>query len=415
MSTYFGQLPPQFNNKYVNSKLVNKYQQFVNTNIPFSNNTLLMSNPGFAGVTNDPKFFERINMAKMEQSRKINNIKDLGIDNKQLINYIICPIKVEKRNKNDLDNDYNTKKDTYITKFTNNSDNLDNLDNIPKLLQEWYKGRKNIPYKNILKKENYNKEFTKKEDLIVHKVTQLDKDKLILEEEISQLEKMIEKHDGDLKMIYSLSEETTHKEKFKYNNYYKNRIKYDPKNYTDLKKFYKKEQKKINKETQRIDEMLELLLVDDQISKEELEELKKPLNNDDNDNDNDIEKDNDNDIEKDTEIIYDKSEKELEKRLESKLRKELGDKEFDKIIKHCECDENEDIIDDTKTEPEPIKKCIKIKNHNHNHNNDHDMENLEGSKEHKKIKIIRKSEIKNEIGKISNDDIEKYKNRKKII
>ena len=365
MSNYFGQLPPQFNNKHVNNNLVNEYQQFANTNIPFNNNSMLMNNPIFFGSIRDANFYNKVNMAKLEQLKKINNVKDFGLSNDKLTNYIICPIKVEKLGKNDLINIYDERQNTYI--------NINNKDNIPKILKEWWESRKNTPYKNILKNENYSKDFKSKEDLLVHKVTQLDKDKIRLKNELESLTKLLEKHDGELKIIYSASEETSHKEKFDYINKYKNRIKYDPKNYNELKNFYKKEQKKINKENKRIDEMIELLLTSDQVSKEELEEIQKPT--EDIINDNDINDDNMN-------IIFEKGEHQLEKQLETQLRKELGDNQFEEIINQ---------INETE-ESQSVKKRIKVKT----------------------TKIINDDNIKKIIvGQINEDELAKYKNRKK--
>jgi hypothetical protein len=383
MSNYFGQLPPQFNNKHVNNNLVNGYQQFSNTNVPFNANPMLMNNPMFFGSIRDSNFYNRVNMAKAEQLKKINNINDFNLSADKLTEYVICPIKIEKIDKSELDNLYGMRTSTYIQKPENCDKN-----NIPQILKEWYEGRKNTPYKNILKNENYQKEFNNENDLIVHRVTQLDKDKIRLHQEYEILSKLLEKHDGELKMIYSTSEEAKHKEQFNYINYYKNRIKYDPKNYNELKKFYNKEQKKINKENERIDQMLEMLIVSDEISKEDLAELKKPYEEDTEDVDMDI--------------VFEKGEKELEKQLEKKLRKELGDEQYNEIIKQFNDDADE----------EQSKKIRKIKI-TKNKKDDDEQE----SKKVRKIKITSSKVIKEiinaDIGHVDDDELEKYKNRKK--
>lgn len=406
MSNYFGNLPQQFNNKHINNNLVNGYNQFANTNnIPFANNPMLGNNPVFAGAINDPHFHNRINIAKMEQLKKINSVKDLGIDNNKLIEYIICPLKNAKINTKAFNAEYDNKLSTYVAhngkqhddkyaKSTNESCTTLSTEIVPQLLVEWYSGRKNVPYKNILKDENYKKEFKNKDDLIVHKVTQLDKDRDKLKKEFKLLTKLLEVHDGEIKVIYSLSEESKHKEQFNYTNYYKNTIKYDPKNYGDLKKFYNKEQKKINKNNKRMDEMLEMMLASNQFTKDEIEELKKSGDIIGIDVSNDVENTSvtfDNDVQKHHDAI------ELEKQLEKQLRKELGKEKYNELMSQIN-DKNNSIDKDNS-----------ISNDNNVGNN------TEESKPIRKLKIKKtKIEQQNqEIGFVDDDEFEKYRSIKK--
>jgi len=396
MSNYFGQLPPQFNNRYINNNLVNGYQQFTNTNVPFNANSMLMNNPTFFGSIRDANFYNRVNMAKMEQLRKVNSVKDLNLSEGKLAEYVICPIKIEKMDKSELDNLYSDRTSIYIKK------NQSGADIIPQMLMEWYQNRKNTPYKNILKNENYTREFNNINDLIVHRVTQLDKDKIRLEQEYEVLSRLLEKHDGELKIIYSSSEETKYKEQFNYINYYKNRIKYDPKNYNDLKKFYKKEQKKINKENERIDQMVEMLIVSDEITKEELAEITKPYEDEDDDTNIDV--------------VFEKGEKELERHLEKKLRKELGEEQYNEIMKQVD----EHISDDEKNNEPQERKVRKIKISKNKNGQVHiDPEEPEKVPiKIRKVKIISSKINKdvsesNIIGQVDDDEMEKYKNRKK--
>jgi hypothetical protein len=379
MSNYFGQLPPQFNNKHINNRFVKEYQNNANRETSFSNNAMLSDNPMFHNQVRDPSFFNRVNMAKMEQLKKTNNIKDLNLSTDQLTNFIICPIKVEKLNKSELDGNYATRQNTYMnvknTKTFNNDiiPNTFNDKNIPQTMMDWYKSRSNAPYKNILKKEDYKKKFVNREDLIVHKVTQLDKNVLRLAEQLQAKEASMETHDKELKMIYSISEENKHKEQFNYNNYYKNRIKYDPKNYNDLKKHYEKKQKEIKRDNKRVDEMLELYLVSDDISKEEIEEIQKSLNVEDDDQTNSI-----------NEMIEEnrrESELDLEKQLEKQLRNELGDDKFNEISELLNDDnECDDLMKTSKKQK--IKESKKTKK---------PKESREESKESKKTKKPKES------------------------
>lgn len=373
MSNYYGQLPPQFNNKYNRNKIVDGYQKFSTTNTPFLNNQILLNNPTFHGSIRDPNFYNRINMEKLEQAKRIKSVADLNMTGEQLANYIICPIKVETADKKQYDQMLNEKQSMYITHKTvtrkkDGKDEKEYIAVIPQMLSDWYDKRKNTPYKNILKNENYEKEFKKKEDLIVHKITQLDKDKMKLLNEYEVLTRMLEKHDGELKLIYSASEETKHAEQFNYVQKYKNRIKYDPKNYEDLKQFYKKTQRKYKKEERRIDDMIELLLASEDISEQEIEKIKQLSGDADEDgSDNTIETD-------DVEKMLKKGEKDLERQLEKEIEKEL-EKEIEKEL--------------TSQSDKNIKK-IKVS----------------------KTKISESKESKTKIGHVDDDEMAKYKNRK---
>lgn len=387
MNNNTNQSSSQFKNKYINNKLVNEYQQFTDNNVPYANNSMLMNNPIYFGNIRDPNFYNKVNMAKIEQMKKIKNTEDLGISKSQLINYIICPIKIEKTTKSDFNDKYDIAKGTYSDIIKKNGTVVEN---VPQYLKDLWSTRKNIPYKNILKNENYDKEFKTLDDLIVHKVTQLDKDRIKLENELKILENLIEKHDGELKIIYSVSEESKHKKEFEYITVYKNRLKFDPKNYNDLKNFYKKEQRKIEKENRRITDMIELLMISDQLTKEEkveLDELKKQTEND------------DVDINDDMDNLFEKGEKVLEEELEKKLRKELGDNEVNELLKQS--DNTDDVL----------HKKTRVKLKAKNDSDISDNINLPEKDTKRRIKIKQKSE--NIIGQVNDDDIEKYRHRKK--
>jgi len=347
----------------------------MNGSVPFINNPMLANNPLFYGSIRDPAFYNRVNMTKMEQLKKVKNVKELGLSNEQLSGYIICPIKVEHMDKAQYNQLLNERESTYITH------NKNGKHTVPKVLKEWYDGRKNTPYKNILKDQNYEKEFKKKEDLIVHKITQLDKDKIRLANEYETLARLLEKHDGELKLIYSASEETKHAEKFNYVNKYKNRIKYDPKNYDELKQFYRKTQKKIKRENKRIDEMIELLLVSDQISKEDMNEIQKSAEYIDNCNDDMI----------NMNAVFEKGERNLEKQLEKELKKELGKEAYNEIMKELENDSDSHLIK-SKVKVTKVKVTHKIEESdeedNDKSNNIKKYAKSEDSDDNKKVKSV---------------------------
>ena len=80
-------------------------------------------------------------------------------------------------------------------------------------------------------------------------------------------------------IIYSKNEKLKHKKKFQYNNVYKYRLKHNVKDFNELKDFYKKEQKKIEREDKRIDNMISHLMDADILNDEQKQLLQKQLQN----------------------------------------------------------------------------------------------------------------------------------------
>lgn len=320
MSNYYGQLPPQYNNRHVNNKLVNDYQRMMKNSVPFSGNQMLNNNPNFVHNINDTAFYQRMNMEKMEKMRKIKNIDELGISKEKLIDFVICPIKVEKENGKELTKKYNDKTTLYFNPKKKNT--------VSDALKKLWEGRQNNPYKNILKNagrltdDDYKKNFKNKNELIVDKITELDKNLIKTMAEYEEMIEFINIHNGALKVKYSDKKKDKYKEKFDYENKIKYRIKYDPKNYNELKKFYKKEQKKIKKANKRVDELIEILLVSESFTKDELEEITKPYEDEDDNTD--------------ITMVFEKGdiefEKKLEKELEAELIAEFGEENLTQLI-----------------------------------------------------------------------------------
>lgn len=300
-----------------NNNLLRGHNTFNRNNVPFQNNPMLMNNPGFTSAMNNYMFQQKLHMAKMEQINRARRVDNMNVSENDLINYVICPIKVEKMQEQEFHRDLTDREGGYVI-------DKKSKDKGNKVIREWWAGRTNQPYKNIMKKENYKKKFRKKEDLIVHKVT--DEDKIGLMEEFDKLEKILKEHDDQLKLVYSKSEKLKHKKKFMYNNVYKYRLKHNPKDYSELKDFYKKEQKKIDKEQKKVDNLLNLLMDGDILDDEEKKSLQKQLDI--------IEKQN---AKAKNVTMDDAVEKELKK-----LKKDLGPKEYKKFLEEIEKEEARD-------------------------------------------------------------------------
>jgi len=357
--------------------MLNGYNNFQKNNIPFQNNDLLRNNPMFQNSMNYNNSTQIKAMQEMQEKmanlRKLQQIKqnvrlnelEKIIDKDKIRETIIKPLKVkeEKIDKNELHNMIITKNKEFVPER-----------------EDFWRARTNQPYKNILKNEDYSLFFQKKnndlkkEELIVHKVTDADKLEERLMKEFIELSDAIEKHDHELKAIYSLSEKMNHKKKFYYvhvNKYEK--IKYDPADFNDMKKdkveLYKKEQEKIDRGKKKIDDIIEDLVYKGMLTQEDIDELNKQK--------------------KDT---YEDSD-DLDKLLEQLTEEEIKDLEI-----------NDNISEKSdKSEKKPKAKLIKKEV------TDRDNNTADASKP--RAKLIKKENTEKINATISEDIINKYKQR----
>jgi uncharacterized protein YjiS (DUF1127 family) len=300
-----------------NNNLLSNYKNYQRNNVPFQNNQLLRNHPNFNNVnnTNNNMHQQMQNLKQLQEMKRMQKLNDIDrLYDKAIIHKsVIKPIEIIKPDKNTITQEYNRL-----------------MQNLESELNESWKKRNNQPYKNILKKENYSRDFKHKKDLIVHTVT--DADKIGLMNEFEELVQILEKHNSELKSVYSLDKKIEYKKKFEYNNRDKFRIKYDPKDYDGLKKdqieYYKTEQQKLEKDKKKLDDIIEASLASGLLSKEDLQEIEKEENAN---------------MSADLEIDD----------LEAKLKKELGD-EFSDLEK-----EAKKIINGNKTIDEVVNKLSK--------------------------------------------------------
>jgi hypothetical protein len=347
---------PQMNPHMMNNHLLAGHQQYASNRSPFANNAMLSNNPMFMTSIYDPAFGQRLQMEKLGKMRRAKNISDLNVSQDQLMKYVINPIVAERLDMEKAMALFNQRDSTYdhIDRKTAQmgENTIARIGTTSKLLDEWWNGRTNMPYKNILKNENYKKEFKKKEDLTVYKYSAVDKDKIKLAKELVDKKKKLERHNKELKIVFSASNEAACLEEFEYVQKYKYRIKYDPKNFSDLKKSFKKEQKRLIKDSKRIDDIIELALNElDDISEEDrlkIKELQKIDN------------------ELDTYEIEDPTEK-LQKEIEKQLRSELGE-QFDELMEVF--NEDEEGNDECEEKEKSVRVKIKSKKDKRNDDND---------------------------------------------
>lgn len=226
-----------------NNKLINSYRQFNNST---TNNPLIQS------IKNDHNSKSR-NSEQIKQIEKKNEM-ELRVDkeNEKIKQCVIKPIKIINDNR-DVNSKMNDVEKNYIPS-----------------LKTFWAGRTNEPYKGIIK--NNNKEFKKEEDLIVHRVT--DADKIGVDDNYKQFKGSIEKHNDELKIIYSTTKLSEHKKKFEYNHKYKYRISHDSKGHEEMKKdkinYYKHEQQKEEENKEKIDNIVETLINQGVFNEDEL-------------------------------------------------------------------------------------------------------------------------------------------------
>lgn len=218
------------------------------------------NNSLFATNIYDNRFYQQMVMQKEEKIRKIKNVSELGLSKEQIVEYVIAPIKLEKSSSKEIEKYFSDEQEKITKKY---------------IEENWWKKRTNAPYKNILKDEDWTKQFKKEKDLIVHTVSK--HDKIGLEEEYVMLLGLLEKHNSDIKVIFSASQENEHKKHFKFVQKYKDRVKYNPKdNNIDLKEYYTKAQKKYDNDQKRLDEAIARLM-DEDITDKEIKELESEI------------------------------------------------------------------------------------------------------------------------------------------
>ena len=198
----------------------------------------------------------------MKKIKKFNSIDQMH-NTEDLKNLIIKPIKIEKAN---ID----------IKALANSREHT----NMSELKQSEQK-RVNNPYKGIIKDFNYDQKLKKQDDLVVHKVTEYDKDKKVFDEKMDVFKDKITNQNTEIKDIYSIDKKTQHKKDFEYQHKYKYRTKLEAGNGngnedSDLRvdriEFYKKEQQKLEHNKKKIDNIL-LDLIDSGILSDNLDSI----------------------------------------------------------------------------------------------------------------------------------------------
>lgn len=218
---------------------------------------------------------------KTSGSGRIINLQNPGskknmmlTNNDKIKQAIIQPHNVQRDpNKKQLELDYKKAETGYIDKSGKDKNNW----KYGSTVQNYWKERTNDPYKVILVEENFKKTVKSDKDLIVHRVTQADKDSKKVTQDYITTQANMEKHNNELQMVYSTDKRNEHLKQFQYTNVYRYKCKTESKDHDEMKKdtvaYYKDKQKKEEESKQNRDQVLNSLISNNIFDKNELIEF----------------------------------------------------------------------------------------------------------------------------------------------
>lgn len=204
------------NFNYNNNILLNQYNQrnLKNQNNIHQNNILLQNNQFTQQNTNQQMQYIR----QMQQLRKIQLMEQMQNKIKMYTKNLLDPIKIKENNKHVTDDFINQekirKKEMTKNKIYDKTGNELQIDN--------------TPYKQIMTNKKYGGEDYKKKhnkktftnDIVVHKVSEQDKDVKVFKEQLAEKESKIKNHNNKLKKIYADEKKEEHYKKFEYRKTY---------------------------------------------------------------------------------------------------------------------------------------------------------------------------------------------------
>lgn len=243
-------------NPYEQNRL---FQQYNNVTMGRYNNPLVQNNPQMTDPTYQAQMMQRMNMMKQQQlMRQMERMKEINI--KDVDPNVLKKAVLSKKS--------DTEESKFVKYKNKEMDVIDAYESAQKDYtpdrDELWKGRTNQPYKVIMNKESFKKEYKKPEELVVHRVTEKDKDEQKLDTEYKSFKGNIVKHNDELEKIYSTSKKMEYKKKFEYNQHYNTREKFDPNDHNKLKhdqlERYKMDQMKLEKNKKKMDNIIESLV-----------------------------------------------------------------------------------------------------------------------------------------------------------
>lgn len=265
---------------YGHNMFMHGYRQYQQNSVPFRNNELLTSNPQLRNTYDNVQFQQHLQMARMRRLQKAKMMENVKVSEEEMTNYVIGPMKIQRASKSEIEGDHRNLEGQYVIdkaqKGKKKKGKKQEYDVNPYLKKMW-DNRTNQPYKRIMHRENWNRNFDEQDDLIVHKVSKKDKNKKKLKKAYRKLRKLMKEENKQIEEIYSEDKEVQHMRNFQYSHVYKYRLKHKSNNHEDMKKIYKKEQRKLNRERNEIQSALTMLLNSDVLPDKDRIALEKEL------------------------------------------------------------------------------------------------------------------------------------------
>lgn len=251
------------NNNYIaKNKLLSQWENTQKHNQNFQNNALLQNNQ-FCKQNMQNRMQQMQYIKKMQQLRKMQLMQQMQNKIKQYTKNLLEPITVEEDN-SEVSNKFNSmeamrekeKKDEKVIDIMTGKELRIN----------------NTPYKQIIIDKKYGGNDYKKthkrqtfiEDMIIHKVTDVDKNIDKFKEELEEKEKKVKKHNKKLKKIYADEKKEEHMKKFEYRKTYvyeQAKETEQSSDHTDMKKNmlknYEKQQKEWEKDNIKVSNLVQ--------------------------------------------------------------------------------------------------------------------------------------------------------------
>lgn len=230
------------NKKYTNP-LLDKYNNYINqgNNVPFENNSLINNNPHVRNTLNsninDHKNVS-VNNLSLSEIKNLNDNNTNKSSNKSIIEELLSPQKVDKKNKQDIMSDFKMremKQNNYILKKNNN-------EKFNKKYEEEFL-MTNQPYKNIIKDRKIEKSVDQitEADILIHKTNKaIDADVIKFDIELKKKEQEKKEILDKLKLEYTLENKEVHERNFEYSQSFIKNIPYNAKDHDDNKEEYLK-------------------------------------------------------------------------------------------------------------------------------------------------------------------------------
>uniref|UniRef100_A0A6C0LSP0 Uncharacterized protein n=1 Tax=viral metagenome TaxID=1070528 RepID=A0A6C0LSP0_9ZZZZ len=253
-----------YQNMVNSNPMLNQFNNYMAKNpnqTPFQNNQLINQNVHVLNNLNNYIHQKKITSISEQQHINIpvqNNHKKGNNCGKNIIEEMLKPQKIKKDENKDILPNFKIREEQDNKKFN-----------------QQFK-MTNAPYKNIIRDKIINKkvEDIKLSDLLVHQVTEKDRDKNVFEKEVEMKKKEKKEINQELEIEFHIDNYAKHKAKFEYKESFIRNLAYEANGFDENKQdyieFYRKHQKEAEEGKQWCDEILRNIVDTGLIKPEEL-------------------------------------------------------------------------------------------------------------------------------------------------